>query len=195
MGGTILDDGRDHLYTVPPQGARTIGLSINHCQSRKKLRRYSVGHLRSYDRRYRRDALARKDLNWSVPDPRLYNEAFTGRARAIPRCSYCLDDDHHFNNCPKNPNRPLLGYFPPMGTWPMPTPPQPMPIPPPREACRRFNEGRCNKQQRCKYLHICTSCGGTHPAIQCAQRQPPGRSRSPPRRNPTAYPGHPAPRF
>ena len=37
-----------------------------------------------YDRQFRREALARKDLNWSVPDSRLYNEAFTGRARVIP---------------------------------------------------------------------------------------------------------------
>lgn len=29
----------------------------------------------TYDRR---QALAKKDLNWSVTDPRLYNEAFTG---------------------------------------------------------------------------------------------------------------------
>ena len=36
----------------------------------------------SYDRRYWREALARKDLNWSVPDVRLYNEAFTGRAKS-----------------------------------------------------------------------------------------------------------------
>ncbi len=28
----------------------------------------------SYDRQFRREALARKDLNWSVTDPRLYNE-------------------------------------------------------------------------------------------------------------------------
>jgi len=38
-----------------------------------------------YDRQYRRVALALKDLNWSVPNVRLYNEAFTGRARAGPR--------------------------------------------------------------------------------------------------------------
>ena len=31
-------------------------------------------------------------------------EAFTGRARAIPRCSYCLDDNHHVNDCPKTPS-------------------------------------------------------------------------------------------
>ena len=34
----------------------------------------------SYDRSYRHQALARKDLNWSVPGARLYSEAFTGRA-------------------------------------------------------------------------------------------------------------------
>ena len=27
-----------------------------------------------YDRQYRKQALARQDLNWSVTDPRLYNE-------------------------------------------------------------------------------------------------------------------------
>ena len=39
-----------------------------------------------YDRQFLREALARKNLNWSVTDPRLYNEAFTGRARCIARC-------------------------------------------------------------------------------------------------------------
>ena len=37
------------------------------------------------DRQFRREALARKDLNWSIIDPRLYNEAFTGHARSINR--------------------------------------------------------------------------------------------------------------
>ena len=31
-----------------------------------------------YDRQFRREALVRKDQNWSIADPRLYNEAFTG---------------------------------------------------------------------------------------------------------------------
>ena len=35
----------------------------------------------AYDRQFRRDMLARKDLNWSAPNARLYNEAFTGRAK------------------------------------------------------------------------------------------------------------------
>ena len=66
----------------------------------------------SYDRQFRREALARKDLNWSVSNARLYNEAFTGRARAIARCSYCLQDDHTATYCPKNPHRPPFGWFP-----------------------------------------------------------------------------------
>ncbi len=55
----------------------------------------------SYDRQFRRETLARKDLNWSVTDPRLYNEAFTGRALCIARCQYWLQDDHTAAYCPR----------------------------------------------------------------------------------------------
>ena len=57
-------------------------------------RNYEGEHWVTYDRQFRREALARQDLNWSVPDSRLYQEAFTGRARSLARCSYCLADDH-----------------------------------------------------------------------------------------------------
>lgn len=43
----------------------------------------------AYDRCYRREALAQKSLDWSIPNTRLYNEAFTGHAQAIPCCSDC----------------------------------------------------------------------------------------------------------
>ena len=66
----------------------------------------------SYDRQFRWEALARKDLNWSVTDSRLYNEAFTGRAREIARCPLCLQDDHSAPYCPKNPDRQWFGWFP-----------------------------------------------------------------------------------
>ena len=38
-----------------------------------------------YDCQFRREALAREDLNWSVLDSRLYNEAFTLGARGLSR--------------------------------------------------------------------------------------------------------------
>jgi hypothetical protein len=80
----------------------------------------------SYDRQFRREALARKDLNWSVTDPRLFNEAFTGRARAIPRCAYCLQDEHTSQACPHNPSRMMLSCPPPPdpSTWLQPQIPQ-----------------------------------------------------------------------
>ena len=113
----------------------------------------------TYDHQFRRQALAKKDLNWSVTDPRLYNEAFMGRARAIARCSLCLQDNHSSTHCPHNPHRPYLGWFPDLSAWPtlllpnLPTPSRPST----QEICHRFNEGRC-KSQCCRYRHACSAC-------------------------------------
>ena len=54
----------------------------------------------AYDQCFRREALAQKNLDWSVPNARLYNEAFTGWAKALPRCSFCLQEDHVAQYCP-----------------------------------------------------------------------------------------------
>ena len=53
---------------------------------------YESGRWLAYDRQFRREVLARKCLDWSVPNQRLYTEAFTGRGKPIPRCSVCLQD-------------------------------------------------------------------------------------------------------
>lgn len=77
----------------------------------KSAHNYEGANWVAYDRQYRRDMLARKDLNWSTPNVRLYNEAFTGRARTIPSYPHCLSEDHGSANCPHNPNPPILGWF------------------------------------------------------------------------------------
>ena len=96
---------------MPRQGRRALRLPGVHRPRREKLegKRWVA-----YDRQYHRQALARQDLNWSVADPRLYNEAFTGRARSIARCSFC---DHAAGQCPRNPHRPIFGWFPDTSTW------------------------------------------------------------------------------
>ena len=63
----------------------------------------------TYDRQFHCQALAKKDLNWSITDLRLYNEAFNGRAQSIACCSLCLQDDHSAAHCPHNPHRSYLG--------------------------------------------------------------------------------------
>ena len=132
----------------------------------------------TYDRQFRREALANKNLNWSVTDSRLYNEAFTGRAKAIARCSFCLQDDHTDAYCPNNPNRSYFGGYPGPLVWQAPpTWPLPAPMPPPhqgsaaksQEICRRYNDGRC-KMAKCRYLHACLQCRSPHPAIECPHR-------------------------
>ena len=80
-------------------------------------RNYEAGCWVAYDRLFRRGALARKDLNWSIPDQRLYNEAFMGRAKLLPRCSYCLEEDHVDQFCPANPNRPWFRWLPQPATY------------------------------------------------------------------------------
>ena len=158
-------------------------------------RNYETGRWVTYDRQFRREALARKDLNWSVPDPRLYNEAFTGRARAIPRCSHCLQDDHTAQRCPQNPERAWLSWMPGGAPWPLIAPgtiqapaAAARPSPPStgkQEVCRKYNEGRC-RFTRCRYAHVCRDCGGGHPQISCPLFQAAGqRARSPQRAAPT----------
>ena len=127
-------------------------------------RNYELGRWVVYNRQFRREGLARKDFNWSVTDTRLYSEAFTGRARAIPRCQFCLQDDH---STPE-PGPPMAGVVPashqglvPASHWPSPACQRPL-----AELCRRFNEGRC-KQSRCRYTHACRDCGGSHPVTTC----------------------------
>ena len=155
-------------------------------------RNYETGRWVAYDRQFRREALTRKDLNWSTPDPHLFSEAFTGRARSIPRCNFCLQDDHTGQYCPKNPENSWPGWLSGPSPWqhqarPSPAPARPSLNPPqgPKEICRRFNEGKCKlPQHRCRYLHACRECGevNTHPGNACPSpnsQKAWGRSRSP----------------
>ena len=48
----------------------------------------------SYDMAFRRQAANHGSLDWGHVDAALYNEAFAGRAKQIPRCRYCLADTH-----------------------------------------------------------------------------------------------------
>jgi hypothetical protein len=48
----------------------------------------------TYDACYHRRAARTRSLEWSVEDVTLAQEAFAGRARAIPQCSFCLSRIH-----------------------------------------------------------------------------------------------------
>ena len=112
----------------------------------------------AYDRQYRREALARKDLNWSVVNSRLYSEAFTGRAKIILRCRHCLSETHDLRACPSNPDTILDQIRRPLSPH----------MHSARDICRNYNDRRCH-YDRCKYQHICRECLGPHPWLSCSR--------------------------
>ena len=122
----------------------------------------------TYDRCFRREALAAKSLDWSVPNLRLYNEAFTGHAKAIPRCTFCLQEDHASQTCPRNPSRPWFGWVREPDGWPQPTTGRSQSA----ECCRRYNDGKCRQTANtCRYSHKCIDCSGPHPRSHCPRGQ------------------------
>ena len=68
----------------------------------------------AYDRQYRREALANRDLNWSHMNIRLLNEAFTSRAKSIPCCRHCLSDTHTSHNVHWSPTLAALSPLSPL---------------------------------------------------------------------------------
>ena len=153
---------------------------------------YEVATWVAYDRQFRREMLARKDLNWSVPNSRLYNEAFTGRAKLMQRCQHCLSEDHGSTGCPQYPNPMLVGWFHPPVSLPQPsglagaapTPPSTSTKVPGAEVCHNFNAGRC-RFSRCRFVHSCLDCAGPHSALNCPRRLAAPASQGPLRYRPS----------
>ena len=128
-------------------------------------RHFEPGRWVTYDRQFRREALARKDLDWSQKMSHLYIETFTGRARNLPLCSTCGADDHPGSRCPRS-----MGWIPAPSVW-SPTGLQAGDSHTPRDICNKFNEGRC-RIPWCRYTHACKGCGAGHPLIMCPRSQP-----------------------
>ncbi len=78
----------------------------------------------TYDACYRRKAAAAKTLDWGIIDFTLYNETFTGRAKALARCRYCSSDLHPSHECRFAPTVPVSGG----GLPNMDTPPFQQPV-------------------------------------------------------------------
>jgi len=45
-----------------------------------------------------------KSMDWGLMDGHLWNELFTGRAKAIARCRICLSELHSQAECPEAPD-------------------------------------------------------------------------------------------
>ena len=114
-----------------------------------------------YDACYHRKAAATKSLEWGTIDFTLYNETFTGRAKALARCRYCSSDLHATHECAFAPPGPSSGGVLRVGNRP-PTRSQ-------GEICQLYNTrsgNRCHFNP-CRFTHACSDCRGRHPVSQC----------------------------
>ena len=59
-----------------------------------------------YDSCFRRRAANTKSPDWGYKDNDLYGETFTGRARGIPRCRFCLSKLHSLEECTQGNQTP-----------------------------------------------------------------------------------------
>ena len=122
-----------------------------------------------YDRSYQQEALTVQNLDWSVPNLHHYNKAFTDHTRVIPRviprCSFCLQENHTAQACPRNPSRPWFGcYHNAEGHTQHPSGPRAQSP----KCCQRYNEGKCHQMANtCRHMHKCLECGGLHPHPYC----------------------------
>ena len=138
----------------------------------------------TYDTCYHRKAAMTKSLEWGHVDFSLYNETFTGRAKAISRCRYCLSEHHGSGDCTYAPApRPTMDIAPrpaSMGRR------QPLSGPSSPPLCQLFNAKYGDKCRfnPCKFTHACADCGlKGHPISSCRDKQAPtgrmARPRSP----------------
>lgn len=123
----------------------------------------------TYDTCYRRKAAATKSLDWAQVDFTLYNETFTGRAKAIARCKHCSSEHHSSADCTFAPEMPKRNQFTRPSRYEASRPTG--------HICQLFNNrvgNRC-RFTPCRFTHSCSECQGNHPASQCRSRPPPSK--------------------
>ena len=122
----------------------------------------------TYDMSYRRNAAARKSLHWSHIDFNLYNEIFTGAARALQRCKLCSSEYHKTQECyladqysysSSGHITSSAGHAATVAV----------------DICHLFNtrSGNQCRYKPCRYIHVCSNCHGYHPASACTSGKPP----------------------
>lgn len=160
----------------------------------KASRTFESSAWATYDMAYRRQAANKGSLDWGIVDAALYSEAFAGRAKAIPRCRYCLADTHTSLDCPHAPPE-TPDSRPPRGAQPARQAGRSTPSASVVELCRLYNSpggSRCRFSQ-CRFAHLCSRCRRPHPAAECGANGGENPKRQRTQSPPTSRPLPPAP--
>ena len=136
-------------------------------------REYTGSEWAKYDMLFHKHAALRRETRWSVINPTIYARCFTAATRSPPRCEVCLASTHDTRECSQRDvdEGDIEGRLRNMERTIQNLPPLP-----PRnviqfsgEVCRKWNKGEC-RYAYCRHTHVCSSCGGAHPAVRCSRR-------------------------
>lgn len=138
-------------------------------------REYAGAEWHTYDTLFRKHAALRRDSKWSVINPTIYSRCFTSAVRNPAKCELCLAVTHNTWDCSqRDPSEDIETRLRSMEQSIQglsPAHPRPA-IQFSGEVCRKWNKGECNYPY-CKHTHVCSLCGGTHPAVRCTRRTRP----------------------
>ena len=160
-----------------------------------------------YDIAFRRQAALTGNMRWSMVNATLYTICFTAATKATTRCELCFATTHTEKECAQqgHPDPGLLEQMKAMemavlaktapgGYENQQTSRQPRE--PSGEPWRLWNRGSCT-YPKCHHSHVCSMCGGNHPArFRPMQAPQPGRvpqDRPPPRGPASSSQGVPRP--
>ncbi len=144
---------------------------------------YGGGHFYTYHKLFSAKCAVRVSQwnqcpYWGAIDPDLHSRVFLG-CRNIS-CAVCRSVAHSTMLCPQiNPSilpcpvtSPVksTSYVPRPATKVNPDFRRNAPSTDSRQPCHHFNIGKCARQ-RCRYLHICSFCGGAHARHVCPVRK------------------------
>jgi len=129
----------------------------------------------NYDTVFRRQAAATGVTSWSKVNGTLHYICFNGPRRQVNRCELCLAATHRTEDCglgdPEQESSSRLRALEAMvqslssrqaasHTHASP------PIRPSGQVCRAWNRQGCHFRG-CRHTHVCSTCGGNHPAVLC----------------------------
>ena len=129
-----------------------------------------------YDAGFRRQAALTGNRQWSRINSTLYTVCFTGNAQRTTRCELCLGTTHASGECALrgDPDPEMQSRVKAVESVVLALTARPKPVVknegglffPSGQACRLWNRNSCRFPQ-CRHAHVCSSCGGAHPATSC----------------------------
>ena len=144
----------------------------------REASRFGGDGWRTYDYVFRSQAAADSSMDWASTNPSLLLAYMQNSAPStkLP-CPLCHETDHQSQSCALAPLIPPSTQ-PPASQWApkrphyasqQPSSQLPSRLPDGSQLCVSWNQGGCIAMGRCRYKHVCGSCGETHIARDCSQ--------------------------